>query len=71
MYTQEEMLAHARALGFTIPEATFRDWIKVGLLGKAKERDCKDVDEDRSVGRCRSGRKMFQAAKGAGSSPRW
>ena len=39
MYTKEEMLAHARARGFTISEMTFRDWIKVGLLGKAEERD--------------------------------
>ncbi len=36
MYTKEEMLAQARAYGFTISETTFRDWIKVGLLGKAQ-----------------------------------
>lgn len=39
MYTREEMLAYAQAYGFTISEATFHDWIKAGLLGKAKERD--------------------------------
>jgi len=39
MYTKDEMLTQARACGFTISETTFRDWIKVGLLGKAQERD--------------------------------
>jgi len=39
MYTKEEMLAYAQACGFTISEATFHDWIKVGLLGKATERE--------------------------------
>ena len=39
MYTKEEMFAKARACGFTISETTFRDWIKVGLIGKAQERD--------------------------------
>ncbi len=32
MYRKEEMLAYARACGFTISETTFRDWIKVGLI---------------------------------------
>ncbi len=39
MYTKEEMLTCARANGFAISETTFQDWIKVGLLGNAKERD--------------------------------
>lgn len=39
MYTKEEMLTCARAYGFTISDATFQDWIKVGLLGNAMERD--------------------------------
>lgn len=38
-YTQEEMLAHAHASGFAITAATFRAWIKVGLLGTASIRN--------------------------------
>jgi hypothetical protein len=39
MYTKEEMLTYARACWYTISEATFQDWIKLGLLGNAKERN--------------------------------
>ncbi|SRR6266567_797268 len=35
-YSQEEMLAYARARGCPLSAWTFRDWIKVGLLGAAK-----------------------------------
>ena len=38
-YTKEEMIAHAQAYGFTMTDATFRDWIKVGLLGTANVRN--------------------------------
>jgi hypothetical protein len=35
-YSQEEMLAYAQVLGCSLSAWTFRDWIKVGLLGAAK-----------------------------------
>jgi hypothetical protein len=35
-YSQEEMLAYARSRGCPLSAWTFRDWIKVGLLGAAK-----------------------------------
>jgi hypothetical protein len=38
-YTKEEMLAYARARGVPLSVWTFRDWIKIGLIGTAEERD--------------------------------
>src|SRR6266487_5606292 len=35
-YSQEEMLAYARVRGCPLSAWTFRDWIKIGLLGAAK-----------------------------------
>ena len=36
-YSQEEMLAYAQVRGCPLSAWTFRDWIKIGLLGAAKE----------------------------------
>jgi hypothetical protein len=36
-YSHGEMLAYAQLRGFPLSAWTFRDWIKVGLLGAAKE----------------------------------
>lgn len=38
-YTQEEMLAYAHARGFPLSAWTFRDWIRIGLLGTASDRE--------------------------------
>jgi hypothetical protein len=38
-YSQEEMLAYAQLRGHPLSAWTFRDWIKIGLLGTAKEHD--------------------------------
>jgi hypothetical protein len=36
-YSQEEMLAYTQLRGLPLSAWTFRDWIKLGLLGAAKE----------------------------------
>jgi hypothetical protein len=38
-YTKEEMLAYAQARGVPLSAWTFRDWIKIGLIGTAEKRD--------------------------------
>ena len=38
-YTQEEMLAYARWRGLPLSAWTFHDWIRIGLLGTASDRE--------------------------------
>lgn len=38
-YTQEEMLAYARWCGLPLSIWTFRDWIRIGLLGPSSDRE--------------------------------